>query len=303
MKIRIFILSTVLAALVAGLPLLTLALRLEGEGQYNLAKLARAAVDAIGRQAAYQRAQQVDDRSLVEALQEVVAQLSRCDVGQGLIIALQRGANALAEGRIPTISETPHPYVCRTCGHIVFGEATEKCLTCGAWPDTFQWFAPIYWLEALDPPAALVKLRQTPLEVAALLNGLPEQALTQPAQDGGWAVRNILAHLRDAQGVLDFRLDLFAKEEHPLLESQAVFSWATREEEKPPTALEIFASYTAGREKILARLDELPYQAWQRTGFHDEFGSVSIQQQVSYFACHELTHLPQLERLRQQIMD
>jgi hypothetical protein len=33
--------------------LLALAARLEGEGQYNIAKLARAAADAMGRQAAY----------------------------------------------------------------------------------------------------------------------------------------------------------------------------------------------------------------------------------------------------------
>ena len=36
---------------------------------------------------------------------------------------------------------------------------------------------------------------------------------------------------------------------------------------------------------------------WWRTGRHEEFGVVSIKQQVSYFASHELTHLPQIERL------
>ena len=46
------------------LPLLTLALRLEGEGQYNLAKLARAAVDALGRRAAYQATHTTDRREL-----------------------------------------------------------------------------------------------------------------------------------------------------------------------------------------------------------------------------------------------
>ena len=42
------------------LPLLTLALRLEGEGQYNLAKLARATADALGRRAAYQQTLSTD---------------------------------------------------------------------------------------------------------------------------------------------------------------------------------------------------------------------------------------------------
>ena len=43
-----------------------------------------------------------------------------------------------------------------------------------------------------------------------------------------------------------------------------------------------------------------PLADWWRTGRHEEFGVVSIKQQVSYFASHELTHLPQIERLVRQ---
>jgi hypothetical protein len=174
----------------------------------------------------------------------------------------------------------------------------EKCPTCGAWPDTFQWFAPIYWLEALDPPAALEKLRQTPLDVAALLEGLSEQSMTQEPHDGGWAIRNVLIHMRDAQDVLDYRLDPFSREAHPILAAKAVWSWAKDEEDHPPSTLAIFAEYKATRAKILARLESLPFVEWWRKGQHEEFGEVSIKQQVSYFASHEITHLPQIERLR-----
>lgn len=280
------------------LPLLTLALQLEGEGQYNLAKLARSAADALGRRAAYQYTLSTERGELVEEIERVTEALSRLEVDGGLLVAFRRGAIALSEGRLPLINETPHPYVCRTCGHMVLGAVTGKCPTCGAWPGTFQWFPPVYWLEALDPPTALEKLHRTPLEVAALLEGLSEQEMSQRPQGGGWAIRNVVSHLRDAQGVLDFRLDLFLKEEHPVLESKAVFEWATKEEERPPSTLEILATYQATRAKILARLEGLPLVDWWRTGQHEEFGSVSIKQQVSYFASHELTHLPQIESLR-----
>lgn len=279
------------------LPLLTLALRLESEGQYNLAKLARAAADALGRRAAYQASLSTERGELVEEIENVMDALSGLKLGEELLVAFRGGADALAGGRIPSINETPHPYVCRTCGNIVIGAVTEKCPTCGAWPDTFQWFAPIYWLEALDPPEALKKLRQTPLEVAALLEGLSEQAMTQEPLDGGWAIRNIVIHLRDAQNVLDYRLELFSTEVNPVLEAKAVWSWAKNEEERPPSTREIFAEYQATRGKILARLEKLPLADWWRTGQHGEFGVVSIKQQVSYFASHEITHLPQIERL------
>jgi len=225
--------------------------------------------------------------------------LSSLEVRSDVIGAFQRGTEALSEGRLPLIHEIPHPYVCRTCGHIIMGEVTEKCPVCGAWPDTFQGFASFYRLDALDPHSTLENLSQTPLEVAVLLDELSEQALAHPPKDGGWAIRNIVTHLRYAQGVLDFRLDLFAKEEHPLLESKAVFQWATKEEEHPPSTFEIFASYKETRANILARLKALPLKDWWRTGSHGEFGEVSIKQQVSYFASHERTHLPQLEKLRE----
>ena len=281
-------------------PLLTLALQLEREGQYNLAKLARAAVNSLGRRAAYQGPAPIGNEELVNALSRASDSLALLEVGGQLIDALRKGAVALAEGRIPAITDTPHPYVCRTCGNIVMGEVVEKCPVCGAWPDTFQWFAPIYWLDALDPPAALAKLRQTPLDVATLLDGLSEEAMIREPQDGGWAIRNIVTHMRDAQGVLDYRLDLFAQEDHPVLESKAVWTWAKNEEESPPSTREIFAEYQATRAKILARLDKLPLADWWRTGRHAEFGEVSIKQQVSYFASHEITHLPQIEKLRMQ---
>jgi len=279
-------------------PLLTLALQLEREGQYNLAKLVRAAVDSMERRAAYQSPAPAGGGRLVSAFALAADSLADLEVGGQLIDALRKGTVALAEGRIPSITDTPHPYVCRTCGRIAMGEVVEKCPVCGAWPDTFQWFAPIYWLDALDPPAALVKLRQTPLDVAALLDGLSEKAMTREAQDGGWAIRNVVTHMRDAQGVLDYRLDLFAQEEHPALESKAVWTWAKKEEEHPLSTREVFAEYQATRAKILARLESLQLADWWRTGRHGEFGEVSIKQQVSYFASHEITHLPQIEKLR-----
>jgi hypothetical protein len=280
--------------------LLALAGRLEGEGQYNLAKLARAAADALARRAAYQRTVPTDTQALAAQIDRAADALAHRDVDAMLVQALRRSAAALAAGRVPLIDEAPHPSVCRTCGHVALGEVTQNCPTCGAWPDTYQRFMPIYWLDAFEPLAALEMLRRTPAEVAALLAGLPEAALARPPQEGGWAIRNIVTHLRDAQQVFAFRLDLFLAEEHPVLEMQAVWTWAAREEEHPPTTLEIFETYRTSRADSLARLERMPLPTWWRTGQHQEFGVVSLRQQASYFASHELTHLPAIERLRRE---
>ncbi|MCK6623781.1 MAG: hypothetical protein DPW09_19255 [Anaerolineae bacterium] len=282
------------------LHLLALAAKLEGEGQYNIAKLARAVAEALTRQAAFKIAMPSEKGKLVNEIERAVVALSRLGVNEEVLAALKRGAAAMADGRLPLINEIPHAYVCRTCGHLVLDAPVEKCPTCGAWPTTFKRFLPVYWLDALEPFAALERLRQTPLDVAALLEGLSEEALSQPPADGGWAMRNIVSHLRDAQGVLSFRLGLLLEQEHPLLESKAVFAWATQEEEHPPTTQEIFDAYRASRQETIARLESLPLRDWWRSGQHQEFGPVTLRQQVSYFAAHELTHLPQIEVLRHQ---
>jgi uncharacterized damage-inducible protein DinB len=161
---------------------------------------------------------------------------------------------------------------------------------------------PIYWLDALEPPAALARLSQTPGEVARLLDGLSEAQLNQAPADGGWAIRNVLTHLGDAQDVLAFRLDLLLREAHPVLESKAVWTWAANEQEHPSTAREIFETYRAARSETLSKLEQMPLAGWWRTGRHEEFGDVTLRQQVSYFAAHEVTHLSQISALRRQWM-
>jgi predicted Zn-ribbon and HTH transcriptional regulator len=242
----------------------------------------------------------VGEHALPAEVERAADALSHLDVDASLLAAFRRGAAALAAGQLPLIVDTPHPSVCRTCGHVALGEVAEKCPRCGAWPGTYQRFMPNYWFDALEPLGVVQTLRQTPAEVAALLAGLPEAALARPPQEGGWAIRNIVTHLRDAQQVFAFRLDLVLQEEHPLLEMKAVWTWAAREEERPPTTAEIFEVYMSSRAEALAKLEAMPLPTWWRTGQHEEFGAVSLRQQASYFASHELTHLPAIERLRRE---
>ena len=77
----------------------------------------------------------------------------------------------------------------------------------------------------------------------------------------------------------------------------AVLEWAAREEERPPTTEEIFITYYESRQKGLTKLENLPLRDWWRTGEHEEFGTLTIKQQASYFASHEVTHFPQIESL------
>ena len=278
--------------------LFALASRLEGEGQYNLAKLARAAADSLSRQAAFQVDVPIATEALAADIKQAAEALARLGAAAEVVSAMTQGADVMAGGGVPLITLIPHPYVCRTCGHLLLGEPVSNCPTCGAWPDSYQRFMPNYWFDALEPLAALERLRQTPRDLAALLAGLSEAQLSQAPADGGWSIRNALTHLRDAQDLLAYRLDLFLAEEHPDLEAKTVWAWATDEQERPPGVLEVFEAYKTSRAGTLAKLAQLPWTDWWRTGRHQEFGQVTLRQQVSYFAAHEVTHLSQIASLR-----
>lgn len=279
--------------------LLALADRLEGHGQYNIAKLSRAAADSLVRRAAYALALPGDPDEVLSDLNHLLIALPGFGLGEAFVAALERGATAMGDGRLPLIDETPTPYVCRTCGALVMARPDAPCETCGAWPATFQPFKPVYWLDALQPAEALVQLADTPERVAELLAGLGEEQRARPAADGGWSMRQVVAHLRDAEGVLNARLRLMVDQDNPVLESLAVFAWATSEANRPPTTAEIFQTYRDSRRETLAILEVLSPWDWQRAGQHKEFGPVTIRQQASYFSAHELTHLAALDALRQ----
>ena len=278
--------------------LLAVADRLEGHGQYNLAKLARAAADSLARRAAYEMNLPPDAAGLIDSLNRLAAELPAHGLNGDLPAAVLRGAATMAAGQLPLIDETPVPYVCRTCGRLVMARPTNPCPVCGAWPATFQPFKPVYWLDALGPREALAQLAHTPDVVAGLLAGLDEAHLSRPGDDGGWSMRQVVTHLRDAEGVLRFRVQLIVEQENPTLESLAVFAWAASEEKRAETTAEIFGAYSASRRETLALLQGLPLEGWQRIGQHKEFGQVTLLQQASYFSAHEQTHLAALSALR-----
>ncbi len=126
--------------------------------------------------------------------------------------------------------------------------------------------------------------------------------MVQQPSEGQWSIRNVISHLRDAQVVMDFRVNLLLDKENPKIESQAVFEWATREQEHPPSTHDLLNTYRSLREDTITMLEAIPLKDWWRAGRHEEFGDVTIQQQASYFACHEITHLPQIETLRNELL-
>ena len=280
---------------------LALASRLEGEGQYNNAKLIRAGVESVMRKGAYQRDIPSEHVRLVRELEQASSFFSSHGLGDDYAKALMLGASAIADGRLPQIVDTPNPFVCRTCGYLAFDKLPARCPDCGSWSMTYKAFPPVYWLTELEPMVAIERMRMTAVEIEEMLVGLTEDQYGFKFSEHEWSIYQIISHIRDAQGVLDSRLTLLLEQDDPTLESKTVFEWVSETPNSHPTMEEIFSSYTQSRFETISRLERIPLVDWWRTGRHEEFGQVNLLQQVSYFTVHELTHLPDISFLRNQV--
>jgi hypothetical protein len=273
--------------------LLALAARVESEGRYNVAKLLRAAVIARMQRGA-DEALEATPRGdgLLEALADVAHAFAADPLLAPLSEPLRAGTRAFAAGGVPLIDEVADPRVCRRCGHVAMPEAPDACPRCGADGVTFLVQRPVWWLERYDPASAMSQLERTPARVRALLDRVPTPDWPRRPEPGTWSPHEVLSHLRDAQGVLEQRVEAILEHDDPDLEAKMVWSW--NQEARPATTQEVLDAYLASRTRVLERLRGAPAETWWRTGRHREFGRLTLTQQVSYFAAHEPTHLRQL---------
>jgi hypothetical protein len=273
--------------------LLALAARVEADGGYNVAKLLRAAAMArLQREADGNLSEVPRGEALHDALRGVAAAMADDPLLAPLAAPLTRGTTAFAAGALALIDDVADPRVCRRCGHVVAGEPFEACPHCGADEATYAVQRPVWWLDRYDPRAAQEALAHTPAKLQALLERLPEAAWADRPDPATWSPHEVVAHLRDAQDVLEQRIEAILVRDDPDLEAQMVWAW--NEGERPASTPDVLAAYLSSRQRVLLRLAGAPAEAWWRTGRHREFGRLTLTQQVSYFAAHEPTHLRQL---------
>jgi uncharacterized damage-inducible protein DinB len=270
---------------------------LETGGFYNAAKLLWAAAFSDQIRATNDRPLLSGTKALEDELEATIKELEKTATQPELIAALRSGQQALTENRTIPHREIPDVHVCRTCGEIILGERPTGCPACGAHGLTLRTVQPIYFLEYLPPEQVLAALASAPDDLQVLTEGLRDQQLALPPDDGGWSVQQVLWHLLVAQRLLAHRVARMLAEDHPTLESLA--AWAVEGKEEMG-ARAILASYQESREGVVKLLRDMPAEGWWRTGWHEEWGSVTVLAQATYFARHERSHWSQIAAARRR---
>ena len=279
--------------------------RFASEGEMNLSKLLDAAVYADVRRSGWMHRPAVTRATMEVELRTTIERLKARHADAGLIGALELGAAKLAreDHRDMLVEEAPDVFVCRTCGHVALARPPAHCPDCGSWPGRSRRFVPVFNAdnaEPTDPMDVLALLAANAADLERLTGDLTEEVCARRPSPDAWSIREHIAHFYDAQETLDDRIDRMLRDDDPDLTVLSMFELAAQEGLHPPTAAETLAAFMRKRATCVARLEALPLRDLWRTGRHAEFGRITVLRQANYMACHEQTHLPDIEELRQR---
>lgn len=143
------------------------------------------------------------------------------------------------------------------------------------------------------PEAVMRALTGFPVELDRLVDGKPDDRLTQPAQDGGWGMVEILSHLRDWEEVFDERLVVILEQDRPRLATYDDSLWAIERNYREENPRRVLARFRELREALVVRVEALDESDWQRVGLHPRRGEVTVHWLLDRIADHDAEHLEQ----------
>ena len=115
---------------------------------------------------------------------------------------------------------------------------------------------------------------------------------------GKWSIRQIVAHVADAEMVHAHRMRQVIAEDNPTIIAYDQDAWTVRldyHRRKPKQSLESFRRVRAENYDLLK---DLPPEAFERTGNHTERGLLSLLQIVEGLAEHAESHARQMQQIR-----
>jgi|HubBroStandDraft_1064217.scaffolds.fasta_scaffold69301_2 hypothetical protein len=134
--------------------------------------------------------------------------------------------------------------------------------------------------------------------VAVSITGAAGSEVDYVPQPGQWTIRQIVAHLSDAEIVGTMRLRQVIAEDKPALQAFDQAAWASNldySRRKPSQSLETFRRIRTENYELLK---DLPEAAFERVGIHSELGPLTLKQLLLGYAEHAENHAAQLRARR-----
>lgn len=148
-----------------------------------------------------------------------------------------------------------------------------------------------------DRQALIEKIRDFPAELEALVAGLTAVQLTTPAPDGEWTIAQNVHHLPDSHMNSYIRCKLIATEDNPTLKPYDEKVWSQFADASGPDLANSLALLQALHARWVIFWQNLPAEAWARTGYHPENKvTVTLDDMLRDYVAHGEAHLAQIRR-------
>ena len=144
--------------------------------------------------------------------------------------------------------------------------------------------------------AAIEKIRRLPQQVEELVSGLSPQELTAKPLADEWTVAQNVHHIADSHINSYVRCKLMATEDNPTLKPYDEGAWALLADGSSDDLSDSIALLKALHARWVQFWENLPDDAWQRTGMHPESGAVTLARQLELYVEHGEAHLDQIRR-------
>lgn len=146
-------------------------------------------------------------------------------------------------------------------------------------------------------------VREAAGELFQQFSGVSESGLRWRPADDEWCLKEIAAHMRDAEQLYQSQLDLIAHRRNPRLPHEPIDVLPFERDYRNEKLKNLLWEWEASREETVWILYQLDEDDWLRTGNHPYRGEVSIYQIARELHEHDLEHLVQARRLREQALE
>jgi hypothetical protein len=144
----------------------------------------------------------------------------------------------------------------------------------------------------------LKALREAGNSVLSELHGVDEATLRERPADGDWSLKEIAAHLRDAEALALRQLTAIAEGSRRPLPISDIDSLPAVRDYNAHDLSRLLTEFRELRGQTTGLLWGLSAGEWQRAGKHPYRGEVTAEQVARELAQHDLEHLWQVRRLK-----
>jgi len=154
----------------------------------------------------------------------------------------------------------------------------------------------------LSQEEILALLRDTPGRIAAATSGVPAADLRTAPAAGEWSLVDILAHIRACADVWGDPIAVILAEDRPTIRAVSPATRLRRTDYRDQAFDASFRAFSERRADLLATLEPLPPEAWERSAVVTGAGAV-LERTLHWYAlglaAHERSHVKQIVRLTQ----